>query len=46
MERLSWMEHMTNEEILQMVDEKRSLTGIIRSFKETSWATKLEETSC
>src|SRR6218665_1202229 len=25
MERISWMEHMTNEEILQMVDEKDHL---------------------
>src|SRR6218665_3645495 len=33
MERISWMEHRTNEEILKMVDEKRSLIGIIRSRK-------------
>jgi len=31
MERICWMEHRTNEEILKMVDEKRSLIGIIRS---------------
>jgi len=31
MERISWMEHRTNEEILKMVDEKGSLIGIIRS---------------
>src|SRR5688572_6975549 len=31
MERVSWMERRTNEDILQMVDEKRSLLGIIRS---------------
>ena len=31
MERISWMEHRTNEEILKMVDENRSLIGIIRS---------------
>src|SRR6218665_1577127 len=30
MERISWMEHMTNEVILQMVDEKESLIGTIR----------------
>ena len=30
MERISWVEYMSNEEIglLKMVDEKRSLTGI------------------
>src|SRR6218665_1579803 len=33
MERISWMEHRTNEEILKMVDEKRSLIGIIRSHQ-------------
>jgi len=32
------MEHMINEEILQMVDENRSLIAIIRS-RETEWAT-------
>src|SRR6218665_2071333 len=31
MERIRWMEHRTNEEILKMVDEKISLIGIIRS---------------
>ena len=31
MERISWMEHRTNEEILKMVDEKGTLIGIIRS---------------
>src|SRR6218665_2973548 len=31
MERISWMEHRANEEILKMVDEKRSMIGIIRS---------------
>src|SRR6218665_1238565 len=36
MERISWMEHKTNEEILQMVDEKRSLIGIIRS-QQRNW---------
>ena len=34
-ERISWIEHMTNEEN-QMVDEKRSLTGIIRS-RQRNW---------
>ena len=29
--RIRWMEHRTNEEILKMVDDKRSLIGIIRS---------------
>ena len=36
MERISWMEHRTNEEILQMVDEKRSLMGIIQS-RQRNW---------
>ena len=36
MERISWMEHRTDEEILQMVDEKRSLIGIIRS-RQRNW---------
>src|SRR6218665_3265029 len=36
MERISWMEHKTNEEILQMVDEKRSLIGVIRS-RQRNW---------
>src|SRR6218665_1994539 len=36
MERISWMEHRTNEEILKMVEEKRSLTGIIRS-RQRNW---------
>ena len=36
MERISWMEHRTNEEILKMVDEKRSLIGIIRS-RQRNW---------
>src|SRR6218665_1697523 len=37
-ERTSWTELRTNEEILQMVDEKRSLIGIIADG-ETGWAT-------
>src|SRR6218665_2074133 len=36
MERFSWMEHRTNEEILERVDEKRSLIGIIRS-RQGNW---------
>jgi len=36
MKRISWMEHRTNEEILLMVDEKRSLIGIIRS-RQRNW---------
>src|SRR6218665_1873253 len=36
MERISWMEHRTNEKILKMVDEKRSLIGIIRS-RQRNW---------
>ena len=36
MERISWMGHRTNEEILQMVDENRSLIGIIRS-RQRNW---------
>src|SRR6218665_428316 len=36
MERISWMEHRTIEEILKMVDEKRSLIGIIRS-RQINW---------
>jgi len=30
-ERISWMEPRTNEEILQMMEEKGSLNGIIQS---------------
>src|SRR6218665_2586757 len=36
LERISWMEHRTNEEILQLGDEKRSLTKIIRD-RQRSW---------
>src|SRR6218665_1271173 len=36
MERISWMEHRTNEEILQMMDEKRSLIGVIQS-RQRNW---------
>src|SRR6218665_3545927 len=36
LEKISWMEHRTNEEILKMVDEKRSLIGIIRS-RQRNW---------
>jgi len=35
-ERISWMEHRTNAEILKMVDEIRSLIGIIRS-RQKNW---------
>src|SRR6218665_2883232 len=35
-ERISWMEHRTNEAILKIVDEKRSLIGIIRS-RQRNW---------
>jgi len=31
MERISWTEHITNEEVLKMVEEKRSLIDIIRT---------------
>ena len=33
---VSWIEHRTNEEILKMVDEKRSFIGIIRS-RQRNW---------
>ena len=36
MERISWTEHRTNEEILQMVEEKRSLIETIRS-RQKKW---------
>jgi len=36
MERISWMEYRKNEVLLQMVDEKRSLIGIIRS-RQRNW---------
>src|SRR6218665_962957 len=36
MEIISWMGHRTNEEILRMVDEKRSLKRIIRS-RQRNW---------
>src|SRR6218665_3212747 len=31
MERISWTEHRTNEEVLKKVEEKRSLMNIIRT---------------
>jgi len=31
MERISWTEHKTNEEVLKKVEEKRSLMDIIRT---------------
>ena len=36
MERISWVEHRNNEEIPKMVDEKRSLIGIVRS-RQRNW---------
>ena len=36
MERLSWMEDRTNEEILYKKDEKRSLIGVIQS-QQRNW---------
>ena len=36
MERVRWMDRRTNEDILQMVDEKRSMIGIIRS-RQRKW---------
>ena len=42
MERISWMEYRTNEGILKMVDEKRSLieVGLSEADRETGWATQ------
>ena len=37
MERVSWKEHKTNEEILQIVGEERSLLKTIRESKEMDW---------
>ena len=34
MEKVSWTEHITNDEVLQMVDEKRSLIATIREKTE------------
>jgi len=36
MERISWTEHRTNEEVLKKVEEKRSLMGIIRTRQKNS----------
>jgi hypothetical protein len=36
MERISWTERRTNEEILQLVEEKRSLIGTIRG-RQKKW---------
>jgi len=36
MEKVSWTEHMTNEEVLQRVDEKRSLITTIRE-RQKNW---------
>ena len=36
MERISWTEHKTNEEVLKMVEEKRSLMDIIRT-RQKNW---------
>jgi len=39
-ERISWIEHRTKEEILQMVDEKRSLNGLIRG-RQRNWLDRI-----
>src|SRR6218665_3482232 len=44
LERINWMEHRTNEEILQMVEEKRSFIGIIRS-RQRKWVAPHNERS-
>src|SRR6218665_1353352 len=36
MERISWTEHRTIEEVLKMVEEKRSLMDIIRT-RQKNW---------
>jgi len=36
MERISWTEHRANEEVLKMVEEKRSLMDIIRT-RQKDW---------
>ena len=36
MERISWTEHRTNEEVLKKVEEKRSLMDIIRT-RQKNW---------
>src|SRR5688572_33001859 len=36
MEKISWVERRTNEEILQLVEEKRSLIGTIRG-RQKKW---------
>jgi Reverse transcriptase (RNA-dependent DNA polymerase)/Endonuclease/Exonuclease/phosphatase family len=36
MERVSWMEKITNEEVLQMIEEKRSLIGTIKR-RQRKW---------
>ena len=36
MDRISWTEHRTNEEVLKKVEEKRSLMDIIRT-RQKSW---------
>jgi len=36
MESISWTEHVTNEEVLQRVSEKRRLISIIRE-KRAKW---------
>ena len=36
MERISWTEHRTNEEVLKKIEEKRSLMDIIRT-RQKSW---------
>src|SRR5688572_21173200 len=36
MEKVSWTKHITNDEVLQMVDEKRSLITTIRE-RQKNW---------
>jgi len=36
MERISWTEHKTNEEVLKKLEEKRSLVDIIRT-RQKNW---------
>ena len=36
MERISWTEHRTNEEVLKKVEERRSLMDIIKT-RQKNW---------
>src|SRR6218665_1393317 len=45
MERISWTEHRTNEQVLKKVEEKRSLIDIIRT-RQKNWIGHILRGNC